>query len=135
MDLHHAWRSDMRRRGIDHSQRSLDVSYVEGLIPKEFGADAVEVLGARSLLADLEEAKAPWAIVVRPFERSSTPSILKLLMEATVQTSGSRPLVTGWLDVMQLAHPRNMVTAEDVKRGKPGEQSANTYFTTLRVLN
>lgn len=44
--------------------RSLDVSYVEGLIPKEFGADAVEVLGARSLLADLEEAKAPWAIVV-----------------------------------------------------------------------
>lgn len=44
----------------------LDVSHVEGLIPKEFGADAVEVPGARELLADLEKAKAPWAIVVRP---------------------------------------------------------------------
>lgn len=43
---------------------SLDVSHVEGLIPKEFGADAVEVPGARSLLADLEKAGAPWAIVV-----------------------------------------------------------------------
>lgn len=43
------------------------MSYVEGLIPKEFGADAVEVLGARSLLAELEKAKAPWAIVVRSF--------------------------------------------------------------------
>ena len=44
---------------------SLDVSQVEGLIPKEFGADAVEVPGARSLLADLEKEGAPWAIVVR----------------------------------------------------------------------
>ena len=41
------------------------MSHVEGLIPKEFGADAVEVLGARALLADLERAKTPWAIVVR----------------------------------------------------------------------
>jgi len=28
-------------------------------------------------------------------------------------------LVTGWLDVMQLAHPRFMVTAEEVANGKP----------------
>lgn len=42
-------------------------------------------------------------------------------MEVSIQTSGTRPLVTGWLDVMQLAHPNNMVVAEDVKSGKPGE--------------
>jgi glycerol 3-phosphatase-1 len=49
------------------------------------------------LLEDLEEANVPWAIV----------------------TSGTRPLVTGWLDVMKLAHPKHLVTAEDVQDGKP----------------
>lgn len=34
-------------------------------------------------------------------------------------TSGTRPLVNGWLDVMDLAHPKNIVTAEDVPNGKP----------------
>jgi glycerol 3-phosphatase-1 len=48
-------------------------------------------------LEKLEEQSIPWAIV----------------------TSGSRPLVTGWLDVMKLAHPKNLVTAEDVENGKP----------------
>jgi glycerol 3-phosphatase-1 len=70
---------------------------VEGLIPKEFGHDAVEIPGSRALLEKLEEQGIPWCIV----------------------TSGSRPLVTGWLDVMKLAHPKKMVTAEDVKNGKP----------------
>ena len=28
-------------------------------------------------------------------------------------------MVTGWLDVMKLAHPKAMVTAEDVEHGKP----------------
>lgn len=50
-----------------------DVSHVEGLIPTEFGLDAVEVPGARKLLASLEEGQVPWAIV----------------------TSGTKPLVTG----------------------------------------
>jgi len=27
--------------------------------------------------------------------------------------------VNGWLDVMKLAHPKNLVSAEDVPRGKP----------------
>ena len=74
-----------------------DISHVEGLIPKEFGADAVEVPGARALLASLEKAHVPWAIV----------------------TSGTRPLLTGWLDVMKLTHPKVDVVAEDVKAGKP----------------
>ena len=53
--------------------------------------------GARTLLATLEAEKVPWAIV----------------------TSGTRPLMTGWLDVMNLAHPKFHVVAEDVKAGKP----------------
>ncbi|KAL8782502.1 MAG: hypothetical protein Q9213_005341 [Squamulea squamosa] len=74
-----------------------DVSHIEGLIPKEYGADAVEIPGARSLLASLEHIDAPWAIV----------------------TSGTRPLVTGWLDVMGITHPKKLVVAEDVSAGKP----------------
>lgn len=49
------------------------------------------------MLDRLVHAGAPWAIV----------------------TSGTRPLVQGWIDVMSLAQPRNLVTAEDVPRGKP----------------
>lgn len=53
------------------------------------------------MLGSLEEAGAKWAIV----------------------TSGTRPLATGWLDVMKLAHPRHLVVAEDVKAGKPDPES------------
>lgn len=74
-----------------------DISHAEGLIPKEFGQDAVEIPGSRVLLDELERQEVPWCIV----------------------TSGTRPLVTGWLDVMKLAHPKNLVTAEDVLHGKP----------------
>lgn len=56
-----------------------DISHAEGLIPKEFGQDAVEIPGSRNLLEKLEEQAIPWCIV----------------------TSGTRPLVTGWLDVMR----------------------------------
>jgi glycerol 3-phosphatase-1 len=75
----------------------VDVKHVEGLIPKEFGQDAVEIPGSRALLEKLEAHLVPWCIV----------------------TSGTQPLVTGWLDVMKLAHPKNIVTAEDVLNGKP----------------
>ncbi|KAL9036720.1 MAG: hypothetical protein Q9214_006011 [Letrouitia sp. 1 TL-2023] len=73
---------------------------MEGAIPRQYGADAVEIPGARRLLGSLEEAKVPWAIV----------------------TSGTRPLVTGWLEVMKLSHPRNLVVAEDVITGKPAPE-------------
>jgi glycerol-1-phosphatase len=75
----------------------LDVSEIEGIIPERYGADAKEVPGARQLLEDLKRVSAPWAIV----------------------TSGTRQLVTGWLNVMKLAHPAHLVTAEDVTQGKP----------------
>lgn len=74
-----------------------DICHVEGLVPKEFGQDAVEIPGSRALLDCLEAEGVPWCIV----------------------TSGTRPLVQGWLDVMKLAHPKNLVTAEDVLNGKP----------------
>ena len=75
----------------------IDVSYVEGLIPRQYGQDAKEIPGARQLLSSLEAAKVPWAIV----------------------TSGTRPLVTGWLEVLKLTQPRHLVVAEDVEKGKP----------------
>ena len=71
---------------------------MEGRCPREFGQDATEIPGARNLLASLETARAPWIIV----------------------TSGTLPLIQGWLDVMKLARPERMVTAEDVQQGKPG---------------
>jgi glycerol-1-phosphatase len=74
-----------------------DISHEEGLIPKIFGHDAAEIPGARKLLTALEHVNAPWAVV----------------------TSGTRPLVNGWLEVLNLAHPRTMVVAEDVENGKP----------------
>ena len=94
-----------------HGRRSIDVLGIlapekanwdfvckaEGQVPINYGQDAVEILGSRSLLEKLEAAAVPWAIV----------------------TSGTRPLVTGWLDVMKLAHPKYLVTAEEVKNGKP----------------
>ncbi|KAK4128194.1 HAD-like protein [Parathielavia appendiculata] len=73
------------------------VKYMEGLLPKLHGADAVEIPGARSLLQDLIARSAPWTIV----------------------TSGTLPLVTGWLDVLDLPAPPHLVTAESVAHGKP----------------
>lgn len=73
---------------------------MEGLIPKKYGSDAVEIPGARNLLNALAQAHAPWAVV----------------------TSGTRALVDGWLDVLKLARPQNLVVAEDVKVGKPDPQ-------------
>ncbi|KAF2761563.1 HAD-like protein [Pseudovirgaria hyperparasitica] len=114
-----AWHKIGKELGVDpdvilatsHGRRSIDtireydpekanwdfVSKMEGQIPREFGSAAVEVPGSRALLDDLEKVGVPWAIV----------------------TSGTRPLVTGWLDVMKLAHPKFLVVAEDVQHGKP----------------
>lgn len=94
-----------------HGRRSIDVlallkpelatwEYVceaEGRVPREWGGDAVEIAGARGLLKELGERGVPWAIV----------------------TSGTLPLVSGWLGVMGLARPGVLVTAEQVRVGKP----------------
>ncbi|KAK7951995.1 HAD-like protein [Apiospora aurea] len=94
-----------------HGRRSIDmlkvlapekanwqyVRHMEGLLPKLHGEDAVEIPGARALLDSLIAARAPWAIV----------------------TSGTEPLVNGWLDRLQLPHPEHLITAESVENGKP----------------
>lgn len=70
---------------------------MEGLLPQRYADGAVEIPGARSLLKNLGEASVPWAIV----------------------TSGTTPLVTGWLGVLNLPIPEHLVVAEDVVDGKP----------------
>lgn len=113
------WRNFGKEIGVDgdyilqtsHGRRTVDVlnihapylsnwGYVlkaEGSIPRNYGNDVVEIPGSRALLDNLEKAGAPWAIV----------------------TSGTRPLIQGWLDVMKLAQPKYLVTAEEVENGKP----------------
>ncbi|KAJ5664601.1 hypothetical protein N7462_011414 [Penicillium macrosclerotiorum] len=75
----------------------LDVSFIEGRIPKEYGSDATEIPGGRDLLSALETAGARWGVV----------------------TSGTRALIDGWLGVLGLPHPAMLVVAEDVELGKP----------------
>lgn len=85
--------------GVPHGSQlieAVDIAEKEGQIPIKYGADAVEIPGSRAFLEELEKQSIPWAIV----------------------TSGTRPLVTGWLGVMKLAHPKNLVTAEDVENGQ-----------------
>jgi len=83
--------------GSRSADQRADIGKAEARIPKEWGQDAVEIPGSRDLLDSLEQRSIPWCIV----------------------TSGTRPLVTGWLDAMRLAHPKNLVSAEDVEIGKP----------------
>ncbi|KAL4721741.1 DL-glycerol-3-phosphatase [Fusarium chlamydosporum] len=73
------------------------VRKMEAQLPKLHGQDAVEIPGARALLEDVIWRKVPWAIV----------------------TSGTEPLVSGWLDMLRLPHPEHLVTAESVQHGKP----------------
>lgn len=72
---------------------------MEALLPRLHGDSAVEIPGARALLADLIARRAPWAIV----------------------TSGTEPLVNGWLGVLGLPSPPPdlLITAESVAVGKP----------------
>ncbi|KAH7266987.1 HAD-like domain-containing protein [Fusarium redolens] len=76
-----------------------DVRDMEGRLPKYHGHEAVEIPGARSMLEALIVRSSPWAIV----------------------TSGTVPLVTGWLRARDLPTPPSdhLVTAESVENGKP----------------
>lgn len=79
---------------------------MEGLLPKHYGDDAVEIPGARSLLDSLTAGNHPWAIV----------------------TSGTSPLVTGWLNVLKLPMAEHLVVAEDVQNGKPDPSSYSSFY-------
>lgn len=84
-------------RGADPTNQASDISHMESLIPLRYGSSAVEIPGARSLLSSLTTLASPWAIV----------------------TSGTMPLVTGWLTILKLPRPEHLVAAEDVENGKP----------------
>ena len=73
------------------------MKYVEGLLPKNYGHDVIEIPGARTLLDRIGEESIPWAIV----------------------TSGTTPLISGWLNILKLPQPEHWVTAESVEIGKP----------------
>jgi glycerol 3-phosphatase-1 len=70
---------------------------MEAQIPILYGSSVIEIPGARSAISALSEAGAPWAVV----------------------TSGSLPLVTGWLAVLGIPTPAVLVSAEAVEAGKP----------------
>lgn len=70
---------------------------MEGRIPQLYGDDVTEIPGARSLLEAMLSHSSPWAIV----------------------TSGTEPLVRGWLRLLSLAKPEHLITAESVPSGKP----------------
>jgi len=76
---------------------SSDVRKMEGQIPLRYGGDAVPIPGAHTLLKHVSNLHIPWGIV----------------------TSGTEPLVAGWLEILGLAHPSVLVTAEAVENGKP----------------
>ncbi|KAA8567288.1 hypothetical protein MFRU_007g03230 [Monilinia fructicola] len=108
-----------------HGRRSMDVlkiiapekanweyiKHAEGLIPEKYGDDAVEIPGARPLLDSLNRGAHPWAIV----------------------TSGTSPLVTGWLRVLKLPSPEHLVVAEDVPNGKPDPACYNLGKSKLSL--
>jgi len=79
------------------AHESKDIRDMEGLLPKLHSRDAVEIPGARALLGRLIHIGAPWAIV----------------------TSGTVPLVTGWLEALNIPRPEHLITAESVQSGKP----------------
>jgi glycerol 3-phosphatase-1 len=70
---------------------------MEGKLPVLYGDDAVEIPGARDLVRSVTEHHVPWAIV----------------------TSGTSPLVNGWMSVLNMTIPEHLVAAEDVQDGKP----------------
>lgn len=80
---------------------------MEGLLPKLYGDDATEIPGARSLLDSLIAANHRWAIV----------------------TSGTTPLVSGWLRVLNLPKPEHLIAAEDVINGKPDPSKSTPYYS------
>ena len=83
--------------GLTNAIVQTDIKHMEAILPQKYGEDASEIPGARLLLDSINANNVPWAIV----------------------TSGTSPLVTGWLKVLDLPAPEHLVVAEDVENGKP----------------
>ncbi|KAM3506030.1 hypothetical protein MY11210_007722 [Beauveria gryllotalpidicola] len=110
-----------------HGRRSIDtlkilaperanweyVSKVESQLPVLYHHLATEIPGARRLLDSIIKIAAPWAIV----------------------TSGTEPLVHGWLSRMNLTIPEHLVTAESVPEGKPDPTCYRMGLAKLRLAD
>ncbi|GAO13948.1 hypothetical protein UVI_02035020 [Ustilaginoidea virens] len=59
------------------------------------------------------------AAIVKHWHRSLIDSLIALSAPWAIVTSGTEPLVSGWLSRLSLAVPRHLVTAESVADGKP----------------
>ncbi|KAL1867771.1 hypothetical protein Plec18167_008517 [Paecilomyces lecythidis] len=94
----HGRRSIDVLRELDPSKANWDyVTAMESRIPYLTETSAVEIPGARKLLESLDRSRVPYAIV----------------------TSGSRALLDGWLRILHLPQPKEVIVAEDVAVGKP----------------
>lgn len=104
---------------ISERKTRTDVCRMEGLLPIHHSTSAVEIPGARAVLNGVIATGIPWTIV----------------------TSGTLPLVTGWLRVLGLPQPPHLVTAESVESGKPdpacyllGREKLGLQLTEQEVL-
>lgn len=84
-------------QAIDPSRATWDyIRQLEAEVSLLFGDDAVEVPGTRKLLDSPQHLRAKWGTV----------------------TCCTKPLVVGWMKVLELLMPRCIVTAEDLQKGK-----------------
>lgn len=90
-----------------------DVTKMEAELPKKYSDDVVEIPGARSLLSSIIAHSFPWAIV----------------------TSGTQPLVRGWLKKLALGTPEHLISAESVENGKPDPTCYRIGLEKLTLQN
>lgn len=86
---------------------------MEAELPKRYADDAVEIPGARSLISSIISYSFPWAIV----------------------TSGTQPLVRGWLKKLALDTPEHLISAESVENGKPDPTCYRIGLERLALQN
>ncbi|KAI5305554.1 hypothetical protein KEM56_004091 [Ascosphaera pollenicola] len=113
------WHRLAEQRGLDaeailhysHGRRTIEVlrdvwpeaatqekvHELEGSIVTDFGENCIVLPGAATLMAEMNRVECPWAVV----------------------TSGTYALAGGWIRKLHLAHPKTMVTADNVTNGKP----------------
>lgn len=87
----------------------------EGAIPDSFGEHARPIPGAVELVKSFDE-----------FSKNETENGLQ---RWAIVTSGTLPLATKWLKLMNIRQPDTFITAEKVTKGKPhpmGYQNART---------
>lgn len=111
-DAEHVIRNSHGCRTFDviekYAPECAEVEYVTNLeasIPDNFGKKAKPVPGTVE--------------VIREFERLSVTETENNQQRWAIVTSGTNPLATKWLKLLQITPPNTFITAELVKLGKP----------------